>query len=235
MARIELRRVCKTLSGGGGGEVTDPWTGIARGISAALKRSPTFALSDVDLDVPDGTVMAVLGPSGCGKSTLLRLIAGLLPVDSGEVCLDGVDVKGVPPGDRRIGFVFQNYALFPFTARGNVLSWFKFRRKTPELEAAAAEKYRRTAELLGVELESLLDRMPRTLSGGQQQRVAIARCITRDPRLFLMDEPFSNLDQKLREKYRVHLRRLLKEFGITTVFVTHDQVEALILADRIAL
>src|SRR5512141_2318040 len=105
MARIELRRVCKALSGGGGGGgVTDPWTGIGRGISAALRTSPSFSITDLELEVPDGSVMAVLGPSGCGKSTLLRLIAGLISPDAGEVRFDGVDVKAVPPGDRRIGF-----------------------------------------------------------------------------------------------------------------------------------
>jgi ABC-type sugar transport system ATPase subunit len=220
VARIELRQVTKTLAGGPTGEAA----------------ASAFRIEDLDLDVPDGSVLAVLGPSGCGKSTLLRLIAGLLPVDAGRVLFDGVDMEGVHPGARRIGIVFQNYALYPhYTARSNVLSYFLFRKKTPALEAEKAERYRRTAELLGVELETLLDRKPKTLSGGQQQRVAIARCITRDPRLFLLDEPFSNLDQKLREKYRVHLRMLLHKFGITTVYVTHDQVEALVLADRIAL
>ncbi len=233
MARVELRNICKTLRGGAPGAEVN--RAIAHEPRQAVRPGAAFRIEALDLEVPDGTVMAVLGPSGCGKSTLLRLIAGLMPLDAGEVLFDGVDVKGVPPGDRRIGFVFQNYALYPFRSRWNVLSYFKFRPHTPALEAAAAEKYRRTAALLGVELERLLDRMPRTLSGGEQQRVAVARCITRDPRLFLMDEPFSNLDQKLRERYRVQLRRLLKEYGITTVFVTHDQVEALILADRIAL
>ena len=148
---------------------------------------------------------------------------------------DDVDMSDVPPGDRRIGMVFQNYALYPhLTSRTNVLSYFLFRKKTPELDALAREKYRRTSELMGVELAYLLDRRPTTLSGGEKQRVALGRCITRDPAVFLLDEPFSNLDQALREHYRVNLKILLKQFNITTVYVTHDHVEALILADRLA-
>jgi multiple sugar transport system ATP-binding protein len=216
MARIELRQVRKELDGDRG----------SRG----------FILGELDLELPDGQVTAILGPSGCGKSTLLRLVAGLIRPDSGLVLYDGVDVDEAPPGERKIGMVFQNYALYPnFDNKENVLSYFLFRKKTPELEREKEELYRRTAELLGVEIEQLMGRMPKGLSGGEQQRVAIARCITRDPRLFLLDEPFSNLDQKLREKYRVQLRVLLKQFDVTTVYVTHDQVEALILADRIAL
>jgi multiple sugar transport system ATP-binding protein len=216
MARIELRQVRKELGGERG----------RRG----------FSIEGLDLDIPDGEVTAILGPSGCGKTTLLRLIAGLAPIDGGSLLFDGVDIGELPPAERKIGMVFQNYALYPnFDSRENILSYFLFRKKTPELEAEKAEKYRRTAELLGVDIEALLDRMPTSLSGGEKQRVAVARCITRDPRLFLLDEPFSNLDQKLREKYRVQLRVLLKQFRITTVYVTHDQVEALILADRIAL
>ncbi len=121
------------------------------------------------------------------------------------------------------------------TSRTNVLSYFLFRKKTPEMDALAREKYRRTSELMGVELEALLDRWPGTLSGGEKQRVALGRCITRDPAVFLLDEPFSNLDQALRERYRVNLKVLLRQFGITTVYVTHDHVEALILADRLAI
>ncbi len=214
MAHIELRQVRKTLRADGS----------------------TFRIEGLDLNIPDGKVVAILGPSGCGKSTLLRLIAGLESVDGGSILYDGVDMGEVPPSERRIGMVFQNYALYPnMDSRTNVLSYFVFRKRTPELDAEAAEKYRRTAELLGVDIERLMDRMPKGLSGGERQRVAVGRCITRDPRLFLLDEPFSNLDQKLREKYRTQLRVLLKQFGITTVYVTHDQVEALVLADLIAI
>src|SRR5262249_3790838 len=139
-----------------------------------------------------------LGPSGCGKTTLLRIIAGLIAPDSGEVRYDDVDVTEVPPSQRRIGMVFQNYALYPhWSSKTNVLAYFRFRKKTPELDAMARAKYQRTSELLGVELAHLLDRKPPTLSGGEKQRVALGRCITRDPALFLLDEPFSNLDQAL--------------------------------------
>ena len=176
----------------------------------------------------------ILGPSGCGKTTLLKIIAGLIAPESGAVHYDGMSMNDVPPGGRRVGMVFQNYALYPhLTSRTNVLSYFLFRKKTPELGALAQEKYRRTSELMGVELESLLDRRPTTLSGGEKQRVALGRCITRDPAVFLLDEPFSNLDQALRERYRVNLKILLKQFSISTVYVTHDHVEALILADRL--
>jgi multiple sugar transport system ATP-binding protein len=130
--------------------------------------------------------------------------------------------------------VFQGYALYPFTARRNILSHFLFRKRTPQLDEIAREKYRRTCELLGVDIEYLADRDTRNLSGGEKQRVALGRCITRDPRLFLLDEPFSNLDAQLREKYRFGLKKLLRELEITTIYVTHDQQEALILADLLA-
>jgi multiple sugar transport system ATP-binding protein len=227
MARIDLVGIGKTL---GGGEVAVPGLAPARG------RGSTFAIRDLTLRVPDGKTLVILGPSGCGKTTLLRIIAGLIPPDAGQVRYDDVDVREVRPGDRRIGMVFQNYALYPhLTARSNVLSYFMFRKKTPELDAMARAKYERTSELMGVELSYLLDRKPTTLSGGEKQRVALGRCITRDPALFLLDEPFSNLDQALREKYRVNLKLLLKQFGITTVYVTHDHYEALILADLLAI
>jgi ABC-type sugar transport system ATPase subunit len=179
--------------------------------------------------------MVILGPSGCGKTTLLKIIAGLIPPDAGVVRYDHAEMKDVPPEARRIGMVFQNYALYPhYTARTNILSYFLFRKKTPELNALAKAKYQRTSELMGVELSHLLDRKPPTLSGGEKQRVALGRCITRDAQVFLVDEPFANLDQALREKYRVNLKALLRQFDITTVYVTHDHHEALILADLLA-
>jgi len=193
-------------------------------------------MEGLDLDIPDGKVTCVLGPSGCGKSTLLRLIAGLEEPDSGKVIFDGMDMSLATPEERRIGMVFQDYALYPnFTSRQNVLSYFMFHKKTPELDREAQEKYRRTAELLGVDIEYLMDRKPTHLSSGEKQRVAVGRCITRDPRLLLLDEPFSNLDSKLRTKYRIQLRTLLVRYGVTTVFVTHDQREALALGDLIAI
>ena len=226
MARIDLVDVGKTL--------TDR---DKAGYGAPVPRkAPQFSIQHVSLRIPDGKTLVILGPSGCGKTTLLRIIAGLITPDSGDVRYDDVDVKDVAPGDRRIGMVFQNYALYPhMTSRKNVLSYFMFRKKTPELDAMARAKYDRTSELMGVELAYLLDRKPTTLSGGEKQRVALGRCITRDPALFLMDEPFSNLDQALREKYRVNLKMLLKQFNITTVYVTHDHYEALILADLLAI
>jgi ABC-type sugar transport system ATPase subunit len=200
------------------------------------RRGSAFSIQNLSLRIPDGKTMVILGPSGCGKTTLLRMIAGLIQPDSGEVRYDGVDVKDVHPGDRRIGMVFQNYALYPhLAARTNILSYFLFRKKTPEMTALAKAKYQRTSELMGVELEYLLDRKPTTLSGGEKQRVALGRCITRDPALFLLDEPFSNLDQALREKYRVNLKILLRQFNITTIYVTHDHYEALILADLLVI
>jgi ABC-type sugar transport system ATPase subunit len=179
--------------------------------------------------------MVILGPSGCGKTTLLKIIAGLIPPDAGVVRYNHAEMKDVPPEARRIGMVFQNYALYPhYTARTNILSYFLFRKKTPELNALAKAKYQRTSELMGVELSHLLDRKPPTLSGGEKQRVALGRCITRDAQVFLVDEPFANLDQALREKYRANLKALLRQFDITTVYVTHDHHEALILADLLA-
>ena len=237
MARIDLIDVCKTLKG-------RPRVGPAAVVSAdrpdmlpapVAGGGSAFSIQHLNLSIPDGKIMVVLGPSGCGKTTLLKIIAGLIPPDSGEVRYDGVDVTEVPPGGRRIGMVFQSYALYPhLSSRTNVLSYFLFRRKTPELDALARARYQRTSELMGVELAYLLDRKPTTLSGGEKQRVALGRCITRDATLFLVDEPFANLDQALREKYRVNLKILLRQFNITTVYVTHDHHEALILADLVA-
>ncbi|MBN1700041.1 MAG: ABC transporter ATP-binding protein [Spirochaetales bacterium] len=201
-------------------------------INAIHPQRGDFVLENLSLTIPDGKVMVILGPSGCGKSTILRLIAGLLPLDSGHICYDGIDMGTIAPSERKIGMVFQNYALYPdFTAKTNVLSYFLFKKKTPGLDQLAQEKFRKTSELLGVDIEYLMDRQPATLSGGEKQRVAVGRCITRDPALFLLDEPFSSLDQQLREKYRLKLKILLRHFRITTVYVTHDQQEALSLAD----
>ena len=222
MTQIDLRDVCKTLS-----ESSVFWSGRPRS---------TVAIRDLTLRVPDGQTMVVLGPSGCGKTTLLKLIAGLLQPDSGAVFFNDVDVKDVDPGERRIGMVFQNYALYPhLISRANVRSYFLFRKKTPVLDALARAKFERTSALMGVELAYLLDRKPTTLSGGEKQRVALGRCITRDASVFLVDEPFANLDQALREKYRVNLKRLLRQLKITTVYVTHDHHEALLLADTLTL
>ncbi|HEY3067042.1 MAG TPA: ABC transporter ATP-binding protein [Methylomirabilota bacterium] len=230
MARVELIDVSKTLTN------RDRSPAESASASSGNARGATFSLQNLSLTILDGQTTVILGPSGCGKTTVLKIIAGLLAPDSGAVRYDGVDMDGVRPGDRGIGMVFQNYALYPhLKSRTNVLSYFLFRKKTPALDALAAAKYQRTSELMGVELAHLLDRKPATLSGGEKQRVALARCITRDAALFLVDEPFANLDQALREKYRVNLKILLRQFSITTVYVTHDHNEALILGDVLAI
>jgi ABC-type sugar transport system ATPase subunit len=191
-----------------------------------------FALDNVTLTVPDGRTMAVMGPSGCGKSTMLRVIAGLDPTYTGSIYYDDRDMRDVPPKDRFIGMVFQNYALYPhFEGEGNLRFFFRV-RKAPDAEAD--ERIRATAEIMGFGFEQLLDRRPGTLSGGQQQRLAIARALVRKPRLFLFDEPLSNLDAKLRAQTRVEIKRLLHRIGITALYVTHDQEEAVALGDLIA-
>ncbi len=192
-----------------------------------------LALDHVNLTVPNGQTMAVLGPSGCGKSTLLRVVAGLDDGYTGTVYYDGQDMRDVPPGDRFIGMVFQNYALYPhFEGHGNLSFFFRV-RKAPSAEAE--ERIRITSEIMGIGFEELLPRKPGALSGGEQQRVAIARAIVRNPRLFLFDEPLSNLDAKLRLQTRVEIKRLLHRFAITALYVTHDQDEAVALADQIAI
>ena len=191
-----------------------------------------LALDRVNLNVPEGQTMAVLGPSGCGKSTLLRVVAGLEAEYRGELFYDDQDMADVPPKDRYIGMVFQNYALYPhFEGRGN-LSFFFQMHKAPDSEAE--ERIRITSEIMGIGFRALLQRKPGTLSGGQQQRVAIARAIVRRPRVFLFDEPLSNLDAKLRAQTRVEIKRLLHRFAITSLYVTHDQSEAMALGDLVA-
>jgi ABC-type sugar transport system ATPase subunit len=190
------------------------------------------ALDRVNLTVPDGQTFAVLGPSGCGKSTLLRVVAGLEPGYDGHVFYDDQDVRDIPPKDRFIGMVFQNYALYPhFEGHGNLSFFFKM-HKAPDGETE--ERIRVTSEIMGIGFKELLERRPGTLSGGQQQRVAIGRAIVRKPQLFLFDEPLSNLDAKLRAQTRVEIKRLLRRFQITAIYVTHDQVEAITLGDQIA-
>jgi ABC-type sugar transport system ATPase subunit len=198
----------------------------------AGRPGPVTALDRVNLTIPDGQTFAVLGPSGCGKSTLLRVVAGLEPGYDGHVFYDDQDVRDIPPKDRFIGMVFQNYALYPhFEGHGN-LSFFFRMHKAPDEETE--ERIRVTSEIMGIGFKELLERRPGTLSGGQQQRVAIGRAIVRKPQLFLFDEPLSNLDAKLRAQTRVEIKRLLRRFQITAIYVTHDQVEAITLGDRIA-
>jgi len=189
-----------------------------------------LAVDRVDLDVQGGEFVTLLGPSGCGKSTVLRLIAGLLDADAGDVVIDGVSVTAVPPHRRNIGLVFQSYALFPHMTVGENIAFGLRMQHLPR--PAIAD---RVAEALRmVELSALEARFPRELSGGQQQRVALARAVVTQPKLLLLDEPLSNLDARLRDRLRVELRALQRRLGVTTLYVTHDQTEALGLSDRIA-
>ncbi len=191
----------------------------------------TPALDHVSLVVHDGETVVVIGPSGCGKTTLLRSVAGLQKLQGGTVFMDERDVTDARPGDRGIGMVFQSYALYPhMMARGNLAFFFHVRHR----EAEVNERIKEVSQVLGFDFEDLLDRRPKQLSGGQQQRVAIGRCIIRDPSVFLFDEPLSNLDARLRQSTRVEIKRLLRRFAISAMYVTHDQTEALALADRIA-
>ena len=188
-------------------------------------------LDDLNLTIPDGQTFVVVGPSGCGKSTLLRVVSGLEQDYSGQVLYDGEPVEDIPPKERYIGMVFQNYALYPnFNNEGNLSFFFKMHEIDDE-ETRKRIEY--TSELMGIGFKELLPRKPGTLSGGEKQRVAIARAIVRGPKLFLLDEPLANLDAKLRMQTRTEIKRLLHKFGITSLYVTHDQVEAVALADKI--
>ncbi len=204
MARIELRKIRKQW-----GEVV--------------------AVEDVDLVIEDGEFVAILGPSGCGKSTTLFMLAGIYMPSSGELLFDGIPVNEVEAKDRNVGIVFQSYALYPhMDVRRNIMFPLRF-KKVPREEAA-----RRAAEAARlVHVEELLDRMPSQLSGGQQQRVALARALVKEPQLLLLDEPLSNLDATLRLSMRTEIKRLQRHTGVTTVLVTHDQIEATTMADRI--
>ena len=188
------------------------------------------AVQDVSLNVRKGEFLTLLGPSGCGKTTLLNLIAGFLEPERGEIFIDGEAVTHVPPYRRSIGMVFQNYALFPhMTVADNVAFGLKMRK------IASAEISKRVAEALDmVRMPQMGERTPRQLSGGQQQRVALARALVIDPKVVLLDEPFSAIDKNLRAEMQVELKQIQKRVGITTLFVTHDQSEALSLSDRIA-
>ena len=187
------------------------------------------AVRGVDLDIPDGEFTVLVGPSGCGKSTLLRAIAGLEEVDSGTIEIDGEIVNDMPPRGRDVAMVFQDYALYPhMTAFANISLSLRARGMAkPEIEL----RVKRVAEMLGI--IGLLDRYPRQLSGGQRQRVAIGRAIVREPRIFLFDEPLSNLDAELRVQMRVEIAKLHEDVGATMIYVTHDQVEAMTMADKI--
>jgi ABC-type sugar transport system ATPase subunit len=188
------------------------------------------ALAGVDLEAVDGELLVVLGPSGCGKSTLLRAIAGLEAVDAGSILIGARDVTGVPPGRRNVSMVFQSYALFPhLTAAENIGFGLEVREVA---KREVRERVAQAAKLVGC--EDLLARRPAQLSGGERQRVALARALVREPDVFLLDEPLSNLDAELRVEMRAELKALHARVGATMVYVTHDQTEALTLGDRIA-
>ena len=190
----------------------------------------TEALRGIDLEVGDGELMVLVGPSGCGKTTALRTIAGLEQLTSGAVLIDGEDVGATPPAERDVAMVFQNYALYPHMTVARNIAFGLRARGVPRDEQR--ERVQRIAKVLDV--ESLLDRKPKALSGGQRQRVAMGRAIVRDPRVFLMDEPLSNLDARLRVQTRGEIVRIQRDLGTTTIYVTHDQVEAMTMGTRVA-
>ena len=190
----------------------------------------THAVRDLDLDIGDGEFAVLVGPSGCGKTSALRMVAGLEPISGGEVRIGGRVVNDLPPKNRDIAMVFQNYALYPhMTAYKNMAFGLKLRK----LERSEVDRrVREAARVLG--LEDVLRKRPRTLSGGQRQRVAMGRAIVREPQAFLMDEPLSNLDAKLRVEMRAEIARIQRDLAVTTIYVTHDQVEAMTLGDKVA-
>jgi inositol-phosphate transport system ATP-binding protein len=204
MARIELRNVSKQ------------WIGAT-------------AVERIDLAIDDGAFVAVLGPSGCGKTTTLLMLAGIYSPTTGDIAFDGARVNDVEARDRNVGIVFQSYALYPSMS---VLDNILFPMRFAKVDRAESERRAREIAAL-VRIESLLERRPSQLSGGQQQRVALARALVKRPRLLLLDEPLSNLDASLRLTMRTEIRRIQRELGVTTILVTHDQVEATTMADRI--
>ena len=200
---------------------------VLRDIRKSFGRTQT--IHGVNLEIADREFVVFVGPSGCGKSTLLRLIAGLEDITSGDLLIDGARVNALPPAKRGVAMVFQSYALYPhMTARQNMAFGLQLARKGADAVEAAVRK---AAEIL--ELSPLLDRLPKDMSGGQRQRVAIGRAIVRDPKVFLFDEPLSNLDAALRVQTRIEIAKLHKEMQATMIYVTHDQVEAMTLADKI--
>ena len=205
MAEIEVRRLKKAFSG-------------------------TIAVDGIDLACRDGEYLVLLGPSGCGKTTLLRMIAGLEPPSSGEILIGGRVVNSLPPRARKIAMVFQSYALYPHKTVYKNIAFPLEAQGLPKAERQRRAEW--AADLLGI--RPLLDRRPRQLSGGERQRVALARALVREPEVFLLDEPLSNLDAKLRASARLELKQFQQRVGISTIYVTHDQVEAMGLGDRIA-
>src|SRR5689334_24346672 len=209
MARVTVKNVSKIYPGDKGRDV--------------------IAVKDVSLDIKDREFVVLVGPSGCGKSTTLRMIAGLEEISRGEILIGDRLVNDVPPKDRDIAMVFQNYALYPHMSVYDNLAFGLKLRKYPKPEIA--KRVQEAAEILGI--QELLKRKPRQLSGGQRQRVAVGRAIVRHPQVFLFDEPLSNLDAKLRVQMRVELKRLHERLETTAIYVTHDQVEAMTLGSRV--
>jgi len=215
---VELERVSKRFEDESG-----------RPAKGADGKDVPAALAGVSIAVEKGELLVVVGPSGCGKSTTLRIVAGLEDADGGDVRIGGRSMKGVPPQERDVAMVFQGYALYPqMTVRENIEFPLKM-RKTPQAERR--KRADEAAEML--RLGPLMDRLPSELSGGERQRVAMGRAIVRRPRVFLFDEPLSNLDAALRQDLRIEIGSLVRELGVTAIYVTHDQVEAMTLADRI--
>ena len=190
----------------------------------------TRALEDVNIEINDGEFVVLVGPSGCGKTTLLRMVAGLEDITEGEISIGEKIVNEVAPKDRDIAMVFQNYALYPHMSVYDNMAFSLKLRKLSKSEID--EKVKEAPKIL--EIGELLERKPKALSGGQRQRVAMGRAIVRNPKIFLFDEPLSNLDAKLRIQMRLEIKKLQQKVGVTSIFVTHDQVEAMTLADRLA-
>lgn len=195
----------------------------------------TIAVKGLDLEIRSGEFLVLVGPSGCGKSTTLRMLAGLEDISEGVVRIEGAKVNDLPPKARDLGMVFQSYALYPhMNVEQNLTFGLRMAKGEDSLSSEEiSTRLKETSELLGI--AELLGKKPKELSGGQRQRVALGRALIRRPKVLLMDEPLSNLDAKLRAQMRIELRRLHEELGTTTVYVTHDQIEAMTLADRIAI
>jgi ABC-type sugar transport system ATPase subunit len=204
---------------------------VALALSGVTKaHGGTTVLRGLEIEVLEGELFVLVGPSGCGKTTLLRAVAGLAELDAGRILLRNIDITTVPAEARNIAMVFQDYALYPHMTVRNNLAFGLKRHRVPRDEIP--RRIERVARMLGI--EALLERKPHQLSGGQQQRVAVGRAIVRQPTLFLMDEPLSNLDAQIRANTRAELKELQRHLGVTTLYVTHDQVEAMTIADRLA-
>jgi multiple sugar transport system ATP-binding protein len=204
---------------------------VLKEIYKKYEKAPDFTIKGVSMEIKDEEFMIFLGPSGCGKTTTLRMIAGLEEITQGEIEIDNTVVNNLPPKDRNIAMVFQNYALYPHMSIYENMAFGLKLRKVPKSEID--KKVKEAAMILGI--EDLLSRKPKQLSGGQRQRVALGRAIVRNPKVFLMDEPLSNLDAKLRVQMRAELSKLHKQLSTTFIYVTHDQVEAMTMGDRIAI